>query len=341
MLKKFLIVAVLATFFMIPDQAARAVTLKLATIAPEGSTWMKEMRKGAKEIKERTDGRVAIKFFGGGVMGNEKSVLRKIRIGQLHGGAFTAGGLSGTYPDLRLYGLPMVFHSFEEVDYVRSRMDQVLMDGLEKAGFVSFGFGEGGFALLMSNIPIRSLKDLKGKKVWIPRDDMVSEVGMKFLGLSPITLPITDVLTGLQTGLLDIVATSPIGAIAFQWHVKVKYLTETPLAYLYAMLAVDKRAFSRLSPADQAVMHDVMVEIYDNFNQQSRKDNQAAFEALVKHGLAPVNPSPEEVALWREQADAVNLKLKADKAFNADLYQEMKGHLVDFRSRNSGRVAGQ
>ena len=341
MLKKIVVAAFFTIFLMFSGQVVMAVTLKLATIAPEGSVWMKEMRRGAEEIKKRTAGRVVIKFFGGGVMGNEKSVLRKIRIGQLHGGAFTAGGLSGIYPDLRLYGLPLIFRSFEEVDYVRSRMDGELLSGLEKAGFVSFGFGEGGFALLMSNIPIRSLDDVKGKKVWIPRDDLVSEVGMRILGLSPITLPITDVLTGLQTGLLDIVATSPVGAIAFQWHVKVKYLTETPLAYLFATLAVDKRAFSRLRPEDQAVMKEVMGGIYDYFNQQSRKDNEAAFDALVKHGLQTVSPSADEVALWRSKADNVVQKLKADKAFDADLYEQLKGHLSDFRKQNDDRVAVQ
>ena len=341
MVKKNVVPAVLASIFVFSGLNVGAATLKLASIAPEGSIWMTEMRKGAEEIKKRTDGRVLLKFYGGGVMGNEKSVLRKIRIGQLQGGAFTATGLSEVSPDLRLYGLPMIFRSFEEVDYVRSRMDRKLLAGLEKDGFVSFGFGEGGFALLMSNNPIRSLEDLKGKKVWIPRDDMVSEVGMRVLGLSPITLPITDVLTGLQTGLLDIVAISPIGAIAFQWHVKVRYVTDTPLAYLFATLVVDKRAFDQLNPADQAVMREVMGGIYDYFNHQSRKDNQEAFAALINHGLQSVKPSPEEEVLWRRKAEAVKLKLKKDGAFSADLYGEMEGYLSDFRSRTSSKVANQ
>jgi TRAP-type C4-dicarboxylate transport system substrate-binding protein len=333
MAKKVFWVFLSVFFLFLSAGEGRAVLIKLATVAPEGSLWMEGMRSGAEEIKQRTDGRVQIKFFGGGVMGNENSVLRKIRIGQLQGGAFTAGGLSGVCPDLRLYGLPLVFHSFAEVDYVRSRMDQVLLTEMEKAGFISFGFGEGGFALLMSHEPVRSLQDMKGKKVWIPMDDRISEVTMKYLGLSPVALPITDVLTGLQTGLLDIVETSPIGAIAFQWHVKTRYITDTPLAYIYATLVIDKKAFDRIEPADQKVVREVMTKVYKGFDHQNRLDNEAAFQALTKQGLQIVKPDEQELALWREKAEQVNQNLSQEGAFTPALYQQLLGHLSDFRKQ--------
>ncbi|NLC71616.1 MAG: TRAP transporter substrate-binding protein DctP [Desulfuromonadaceae bacterium] len=333
MFKKMFLASFVLFFMMMSVGESQAVLVKLATVAPEGSLWMEGMRRGAEEIRKRTEGRVQIKLFGGGVMGNENSVLRKIRIGQLQGGAFTAGGLSNVCPDLRLYGLPMVFHSFDEVDHVRARMDKVLVGEMEKAGFVSFGFGEGGFALLMSNEPVRSLKDMKGKKVWIPTDDRISEVAMKHLGLSPVVLPITDVLTGLQTGLLDIVATSPIGAISFQWHVKTRYITDAPLAYIFATLVIDKRVFDKLEPGDQNILQEVMTRIYQEFDRQNRADNQAALEALVKQGLQVVKPDDEELALWRRKAEEVNLGLEQEGAFAPARYRELQGHLADFREK--------
>src|SRR5690606_7355182 len=180
--------------------------LKVATIAPDGSHWMREMRAAAAEIKERTGGSVEIKFYPGGVMGNDAQVLRKIRIGQLHGGAFTAGGLAERYSGLNLYGIPLLFRSLDEVDYVREHLDPVLTAGLEEAGFVGFGFIEGGFARLMANHPVRGIEDMRRRKVWVPEGDPISFFAMEELGLSPVVLPVTDVLTGLQTGLLDIVA---------------------------------------------------------------------------------------------------------------------------------------
>ena len=146
------ILLVLISLCLAPGASAQ--TIKLATIAPEGSSWMDSMRAGAAEIDERTDGRVKFKFYGGGVQGNDKQVLRKMRIGQLHGGAFTSNGLIDVQRDSQLYALPMLFDNLEEVRFVRSRMDDKLRGLIEDAGYVNFGFAGGGFARLMSN-PIR------------------------------------------------------------------------------------------------------------------------------------------------------------------------------------------
>ena len=125
------------------------MTFKIATISPDGTRWMNMMRAAANDIKSQTNGRVRFKFYPGGVMGNDSSVMRKIRIGQLHGAAFTGGGLAEAYPDIAIYGLPMLFANLAEVDYVRARMDKVFEAGMEDAGFVNFGIVEGGFAMFM------------------------------------------------------------------------------------------------------------------------------------------------------------------------------------------------
>nr|MDJ0941654.1 TRAP transporter substrate-binding protein DctP [Woeseiaceae bacterium] len=262
-MKRFIIALTLIAF----GAVANAATLKIATVTPEGSQWMSDMRASAAEIKERTNGRVQIKYYGGGVMGNDTKVLGRIRIGALQGGAFTPGALASVYPDMNLYGLPLIFESEEEAAYVRERMDKKLLDGLEEAGFVSFGFAAGGFAVVLSNTPVSSLDDLKGKRVWVPEGDDVSYASMQALNLSPVTLPLTDVLTGLQTGLIDIVAISPIGALVLQWHTKVKYMTELPLSYTLGFMAVDKKAFSKLTTNDQNIVREVMERTYRNFDR--------------------------------------------------------------------------
>src|SRR5690606_19697027 len=181
-----------------------AQTFKIATLAPDGSSWMNDMRAAAEEIGKRTDNRVQFRFYPGGVMGNDQSVLRKIRIGQLHGAAFTAGSLAEVYPDINVLGLPFLFRNLDEVDYLRSQLDPVLRKGLEDAGFVNFGFAEGGFAKVMSTRPIRKTTDLNNEKAWVPDNDKISYRVMSALGVSPVRMPITDVLTGLQTGLMSV-----------------------------------------------------------------------------------------------------------------------------------------
>ncbi|MEM9173379.1 MAG: TRAP transporter substrate-binding protein DctP [Pseudomonadota bacterium] len=316
--------------------SAHAAEFKLATVAPENSQWMRDMRAGAAEIKQRTDGRVIIKLYGGGVMGSDKKVLRKMRTGQLHGGAFTAGSLMEQYPALAIYGLPLLFESLDEVDYLRSQMDARLKQGLEEAGYVSFGFAGGGFAIIMGNTPVSSLDDLKSKKVWVPEGDTISYAGMEALNLSPVTLPITDVLTGLQTGLLDVVATTPLGALVFQWHTKVKYATEVPLVYTMAYIAIDKKRFDRISAEDQAIVADVLGGIYANFEVVNRVDNDKAAQALADIGIEMVSLRPGQLETWRGAVEQVNLELAEDGEFPEDLYKEALALLEDYRAQNTG-----
>jgi TRAP-type C4-dicarboxylate transport system substrate-binding protein len=146
---------------------ADALEIKIASVAPDGSYWMRQMRAGGERIRELTDGRVEFKFYPGGIMGTDAQVLRKIRVGQLHGGAFTTGGLSAEYKALNVYGIPLMFRSLDEVDYVRERLDPQLAEGLEEAGWISLGFSEGGFATLMANAPVRHVNDLRRQKVWV------------------------------------------------------------------------------------------------------------------------------------------------------------------------------
>jgi TRAP-type C4-dicarboxylate transport system substrate-binding protein len=323
---------ILLSLALFVSSTGNAAVLKIATVTPEGSAWMEAMRAGAKEIKGRTDGRVEIKYYGGGVMGNDDKVLGKIRIGNLHGGAFTPSALQSIYPDVSLYGLPLVFDSEEEAAYVRDRLDQTLRDGLEENGFVSFGFAATGFAVLMSNEPVEGLADLKGKRVWVPEGDPISYATMEALSVSPVTLPMTDVLTGLQTGLLDMVTMSPIGALVLQWHTKVSYVTDLPLVYTMGFMAVSKRAFDKLSPGDQQVVREVMDNLYASFNEKNLVDNKEALQALLKAGIELVPPAAGEKARIRDVLSKSNRSMAVQGDYSLDLYEQMMQYVEEYRS---------
>lgn len=313
---------------------AHAETLKIATVTPEGSAWMKEMRESARLVKERTNGRVEIKYYGGGVMGNDTKVLGRIRIGSLQGAAVTPSAVAAQYPDMNLLGLPLIFDTEDEAAFVRARLDEKLRKGLEDAGYVNFGFAAGGFAILMSNTPISTLEDLKGKKVWVPEGDNISYVSMEALSLSPVTLPLTDVLTGLQTGLIDIVAMSPIGALVLQWHTKIKYVTELPLVYTLGFMVVDERAFKKIGAEDQAIVREVMEETYRNFDRQNLIDNREARDALLNTGIESVPFSLDEYREIRRILEASNRTLGEQGAFTKAMYEEMMGYIEEYRRTN-------
>ncbi|MBL4711081.1 MAG: TRAP transporter substrate-binding protein DctP [Gammaproteobacteria bacterium] len=297
-----------------------AKTIKIATLSPEGTFWMKHMRVGAKEILVKTQGRVKFKFYPGGVMGNDENVLRKIRIGQLHGGALTLGTLAHTTPDVTLYSLPYLFTSLDEAAEVRKTTDPMLTKAIEKNGFVNFGFAQAGFTYLMSNKPIRSLDDLRKRKSWIPEKSDVGLSVYRYVGVSPIALPLSDVLTALQTGLINTIVTSPIGALALQWHTHIKYVTDQPLNYLVAMLIIDKKTFNKLGDADQKVVRETMVNVYKKIDEQNRVDNIAAREALINQGVQFIKISEQEKVEWEKIDNFVIKEMIKKYKYNNDLY---------------------
>jgi TRAP-type C4-dicarboxylate transport system substrate-binding protein len=312
--------------------AANAQTMKLATLAPEGSSWMIAMRAGAKEIGERTDGRVKFKFYGGGVQGNDRQVLRKMRIGQLHGGAFTSNALVAFQKDAVLYGMPMLFNNLEEVRFARDRMDDKLRALIEQAGYVNFGFASGGFAHIMSNRPIANLEDMQGLKVWVPDGDRISYEAVKALGVSPVTMPLTDVLTGLQTELIDTIMGPPAGTIVLQWNTGVSYITELPLAYIFAMMVIQKKYFDRIAPADQAIVREVMERVYLGFEEQGNEDNKQAYKALLADGMKSVTPNQDQIQEWHGAVEASNHKLAEENVIDAGLLNEIECYVAAFRA---------
>jgi TRAP-type C4-dicarboxylate transport system substrate-binding protein len=314
---------------------AQAIQIKIATLSPEGSVWMEKMREGAKELAKRTDNRIKIKFYAGGVMGDDKAVLRKIRIGQLQGGAFVSGSLSQYYPDNQIYSLPLFFRSFKEIDYVRKHLDQKIIDGFEKGGLVTFGIAEGGFAYVMSTVPIYTVQDMREQKVWIPDNDSMILEAIKAFDITPIPLSIADVRAGLQTGLINTVTTPPIGALALQWHTQIKYILNEPFLYIYGVLAVDQKAFKRLSPADQQTFRKIMGDVFKTLDRLNREDNIKAMETLHKQGIKFIKPSKDALKKWRKDASEVPDRLVKAGRLSQEMVDTLEQLLKEYRSKES------
>jgi len=326
---KFCLIALLFSTF---SAQGLAKTFKIATIAPAGTVWLKQMKKGAEIIKEKTEGRVKIKYYPGGVMGNDASVHRKIKVGQLHGGAFTSGGLAQFYPDIQVLSLPMLFNSLDEVDYVRSKLDETLKQNMEKNGFVLLGIAEGGFARIMSREPMDKLESIRASKVWIPEGDILVQETYNTLGISPISLPISDVFTGLQTGLIETVSVTSTAAIAFQWHTSTSYLTDTPIIYLIGLLAIQKKAFDKISPEDQLVVREVIGDAFKTLDTLNRTDNIQASEALKTQGITFVKPDTEELLRWKTLSTQAIDNMIAKGIVSREMLDIVSGHLNTYRN---------
>ena len=312
---------------------AQALTLKIATLAPAGTTWMQEMQRGADAIESKTDGRVKFKFYPGGVMGNDNSVLRKIRINQLQGGAFSSSGLGNIDTGIQALSLPMLFRDFSEVDQVRAQIDEVIKRHVADSGYIVLGISEGGFARIMSSKPISTMEDIRATKVWIPEGDPLVEETFKAMGISAIPLPIADVFTGLQTGLIETIAATPTGALAFQWHSKLEHMVDLPVLYVIGVLAVSERAFSRIKAADQAIVIDEMRATFARLDGLNRQDNLAATEALKAQGIHAASPSAGEIRRWQDYSDNSIDNMISRGIIDRDIVETIRAMLTSIRAR--------
>lgn len=326
--------AILLLGLMVASVNAQAKTLKIATLLPDGTSYMKLMREGGKKVAERTEGRVKFKFYPGGVMGNDASVLRKMRVGQLHGGAFTTGTLSQFYADAAIYALPFTFTNKEEIQYVRERMDADIVQGLESAGIVPVGLTGSGFAYAMSLEKMATLEDMKGKRIWVPTGDALSEKAVKAIGASPVALPIADVYTSLQTGLLDAVGSTPVGALALQWQSKVKYVLDYPLGYIMGMLAIDAKAMNKLALSDQQIVREEMGAVFQQLDAQSWVDGQNAYAAMQQLGITKIEVSEAESARWRAIGEQTVQAVAGKNIYTTDGLAKLKKLLAEYRAAN-------
>jgi TRAP-type C4-dicarboxylate transport system substrate-binding protein len=288
----------LCVFFLLTQSsfaAESSVTIKLATLAPEGSSWMKTFTALNSEVKKKTENKVQFRIYPGGVLGDEMDMLRKMKIGQIQGVALTSAGLSTLFREIDVLQIPFLFQTYEEVDAVLTKMDSFFRKGFEDNGYILLGWSEGGFIYLMSTVPVASVADLQKAKVWIWADSPMSKAIFDEAKVSAIPLSIPDVLVGLQTGLVNVVYAPPTGAISLQWFTKVKYLTDVPLVYLAGAIVVRKETFQRISPSYQNSIIEISQRHVNQLKAVTRNENQEAIEVMKKHGTKIVTPSKDQV----------------------------------------------
>lgn len=259
--------------------------IKFATLAPEGSTWMKTMRALDEELREKTENRIGFKFYTGGVQGDEKDVLRKMRNGQLHAGGFTGFGLGSIAPHVRVLELPFLFETHDEIDHVRTQMDSILAGFFEEKNFISLGWADVGFVYMFSNSPVLSPADLQTVKMWIWSGDPLAELFFKAFTISPIPLSAPDVLTSLQTGIVDAVYSSPLACVALQWFTRVKYMTDVPITHGIGAVLISEKALNKASESDIRILKELASQYLGELNEKTRKQNNEAIESMKREGV--------------------------------------------------------
>ncbi len=322
------ILLVLAAVFA--ADPALAVRIKIATKTPENFKSAKLVKEMAKEIEEKTDGKVRLKIYYGGVKGTGRDLLLKMKSGELQGGEFTAGEASSVVNDLQIMSIPFFFKDYDEIDYVFERMRPYFEKELAKRGYLVLGWMEVGFGYLMSVDPIASRADLPGKKVWIPQGDPIGQAGFEAMGVPPIPMTISDVMVALQTGQIDTVGNSFVGAIALQWHTRIKYITDVPLLYIYGMLMITKEAYDKIPTEYREEVRAIIERTFQQLRVDIRKNNAESRKTLTKQGIQFVTPSAAHV----RDLEGAMVDVKKDlggKEFKPETLQRMEEILQEYR----------
>ena len=276
--------------------AAEPLTIKFATVAPEGSTWMNTMKELDKVIREKTQGQIAFRVYAGGVAGDELDALRKIRIGQLQSAAFSGVGFGQILPAVRVLDLPFLFMNYKEIDLVHKELEGFFAEQFRQKDFELLSWAEVGNVHLFSQEPIRKVGDLAKLKVWTWSGDPIAKETFSAMGTNPVPLTITDVTTALNTGMIDTVYAPPLGAIALQWNLSVKYMTSLPLAHSTGAILVSKN-FAQKIPAEHfKIIKDEFHRSMERLTLELRKQTEESVALLEKGGIK-ILPAPQEADL--------------------------------------------
>jgi TRAP-type C4-dicarboxylate transport system substrate-binding protein len=304
--------------------------LKLATLAPEGSAWMKTFHKMNDELESETGGTLKMRPYSGGVMGDDQAVLRKMRIGQIHAAGLTGLGLGSICPDIQVLGIPFLFQNYDEIDYVLAKLTGRVERIFQEKGYVLLGWSEIGFIYMMSNTPVTSLETLRGGKVWMPEGDPVSQAVFIKAGVSPIPLGISDVLLALQTGLVDVIYSPPLGAIALQWFTKVKYINRVPLSYALGGVVITEKALKSIPDNRQEILKTVFRKNLKHLNAQTRTSNEEALQVIAREGIQSVELSAQELARFQKVAQEATEEI-AGKVFPVEMLYQVRTYLNEVR----------
>lgn len=264
---------------ILPVFAMAKTTLKLSTLYPPGTDAVTSLQRVAAEIKTATDGEVEIKVYPGGVMGDDKTVLRKIRVGQLNGALISGTGLDLITPDLKDLSKPFQFDDISEVYALRETKDAELRSRLEGLDWQGYGPLDGGFSYLMSKQQITDMTAVRSAKLWLPNTSDIQEMA-RALDVNYLVMNIGDVLTGLDTGAIDTLISPPAAAITLNWHSRFNYFTTTPVMYTWGMLVIPERSLNRIPDNYRSIVDTALTEWAQGLDARNRQGNARALDAL-------------------------------------------------------------
>lgn len=314
----------ITAMMLVLSTPALALKIKLATLVPKGTSWAKTLKDMSKEIKRKTDARVKFQIYYGGTQGDEPDVLRKTRIGQLHGGIFTGKTLGDIVSDVRAIELPFNFYD-DEAKAMKALNENAdyFNKSFEKNGFVNLGFYGIGKVYVVSTKKVENIDQMKGVKMWAWEGDKVIQAMMESLGLVSVPLALPDVMSSLSTGMVEAAYAPPLGILALQWQSKVKYLIDFPTAYTIGAFLISEKRWKKIKPEHQKLVREIAKKHIEEANKEAIKDNKESLAKLKELGVQFISFDKSDLTRAEEIRKEVISKLE-EKVISKNMLKKLE-----------------
>ena len=310
---------------------AADMQLRIGTLVPKNSLYHRQLLEmGEAWRKAQGGGKYLV--FPDGSQGGEADMVRRMRIGQLQGGLLSVVGLREIEPGIAaLQNMPLMFRSWEEVDYVREKMRPAMEQRFLEKGFVVLAWGDAGWVRFFSKKPAFRPDDFKGMKFFAWGSESEQQEIMKSLGYTPVPLETGDILPAIQTGMIDAVPSTPYFALATQIYGTAQNMLDLNWAPIVGALVVTKKAWDEMSPAGQQALRDAGARAGTQIRTKARQEVDEAVDAMKKRGLTVNTPTPEQMKSWNALADNLYPRIRG-KLVPAATFDEVTAHLKAYRS---------
>jgi TRAP-type C4-dicarboxylate transport system substrate-binding protein len=333
-MKSLRILAIAATLALAatwPLDAANVV-VKLGTVVPDGSVWHKILRQMGADWRKATDGRVTLRVYAGGTQGTEAAMIKRMNFNQLQAASFSIIGLSEIDDAFSVFSIPLFYDSYDELNHVIEKLTPALDARLQARGFRRLNWGHGGWVYIFSKTPVRSIDEIRKLKLFTAAGDDRSVQWYKEHGFNPVPLAISDMMTSLQTGMIQAIPVTPLSALAFQWYQQTPNMLDIGLAPLVGATLITERAWSRIDAADQASMQAASSEAEAQLLAEIPEQDREALVEMKTRGLAVTVPADDT---WR--ATAAEFARSRRGAFvPAEIYDQAVRERDAYRAAHGG-----
>lgn len=311
--------------------STNALTVKLGSLAPSGSPWDKAIRKISAEWKTISKGKVIIKVYPGGVAGDELDMIRKMRINQLHSAALTGIGMTKLFAGVMSVQLPLLVRNDDELHYVMNKLSPRFEKEIETKGFKVLTWTKVGWVHFFSKEPVINTEDLQKQKLWIAEGDADGVEAWKNAGFNPVPLSTNDIMTSLQSGMIEGISVTPLSAAAYQWFGVADNMCDMQWAPLLGGIVINTSVWNKLPPALQEKLEKAAKRIGQEMQEEIDQADKQAISIMKQNGLKITHVPDKVVMQWKSVAEEA-YKSVVGKSFDEETYKLILQYLKEYRN---------